>query len=368
MQNKKKSGSVCFLTYDLAFGGTEKVIVTIANELSLSGRDISIAMLGKRNDFKNIINPKIKIIFLNCENIRSSPFKLFSFFKKYSFDNLVANLWPITSLSFLVKLTSLHTNLIIIEHCPLSMQFKERGFYFRKFLKLSIKAFYGFADTIVAVSFGVKEDLLSLGCPKNKIRVIYNPFHKNSLDANKNYDTKILKWIKSSKINLISVGELKESKNFLNLVKSMDILKRRYKQKINLLILGDGNERSKIQEHIKECNMEDHIFLPGWVADPIIYMELSDLFVLSSDYEGFGVVIIEAFSVGLNVVSTNSVGPAEILKNGELGVLCQINDPISMAESIMLGLKSPFPKKVLLSRAAEFAPKIIAQEYEKILK
>jgi glycosyltransferase involved in cell wall biosynthesis len=144
-------------------------------------------------------------------------------------------------------------------------------------------------------------------------------------------------------------------------------LKSEYQKKINLLILGDGVERPKIEKYIIEHDLQKSIFLPGWVSDPIPYMELSTLFVLSSDYEGFGLVIIEAFSVGLNVVSTNSTGPAEILKGGELGELCQINDPSSMAESIISALTNPLSKEILIKRAAEFKPKKIIQEYEKIL-
>jgi glycosyltransferase involved in cell wall biosynthesis len=367
LKDKIRNGSVCFLTYDLGFGGAEKVIVTLANELSLSGRDISIAMLGTQNDFKNILSPNIQIIPLNCENIKYSPLTLLNFFYKNSFENLVANLWPITTLSFLVKLIKPQTNFVIIEHCELSEQFKNKGAFFKKILQLSIKTFYTFSNSIVAVSSGIKHDLIKLGAPPNKIKVIYNPFYQNSQHSNEIYNKKILEWLKTHEINIITVGKLKESKNFLNLIKSIEILKSQYKKKINLLILGDGDERPKIEKYIVDNNLQKSIFLPGWVPNPIPYMELSDLFVLSSDYEGFGVVIIEAFSVGLNVVSTNSSGPAEILKSGELGSLCPINDPPSLAESIIAALKNPLSKEILVKRAAEFKPKKIIQEYEKIL-
>jgi glycosyltransferase involved in cell wall biosynthesis len=366
-KNKVVNGSVCFLTTDLTIGGTERVIVTLANELILSGRDVTIATLGKKNDFSNFLNPKVKIISLNCENIRYLPIALLNFFFKNSFDNVLVNLWPITSLGFLVKFFKPRTNLVLIEHCPLSEQFKNRGVFFKLSLKFSIKAFYRFANTIVSVSSGVKQDLLTLGAPENKIKVIYNPFHQNFLKSNEIKDQKILEWLQASEINLISVGVLKESKNFINLVKSLDILKNHFKKEIKLLILGDGNERSKIQNCIDDHNLQDSILLAGWVADPIMFMKLSDLFVLSSDYEGFGVVIIEALSVGLNVVSTNSTGPAEILKNGELGILCPINNPLAMAESIIKALTHPVQREELIGRAAEFTPQKIIQDYEKIL-
>lgn len=367
MKDKIKNGSVCFFAYDLSFGGAEKVIVTMANELSLSGRDISIAMLGQQNDFLNILSPKIKIIPLNCKNIKYSLPKIFNFFYKNTFKNLIVSLWPITCLSFLVKLIKPQTNFVIIEHCELSEQFKNKGVFFKKSLQLSIKVFYSFANRIIAVSKGVKRDLITLGAPVDKITVIHNPFYQHSQNFNKTYNKEILEWLKVHEINLISVGKLKECKNFLNLVKSIDILKSEYQKKISLLILGDGDERPQIEKYITEHNLQESIFLPGWVPDPVPYMELSDLFLLSSDYEAFGLVIIEALSVGLNVVSTNSSGPYEILKGGKLGVLCKINDPLSMAESIIAALSNPISKELLMRRAAEFKPKKIIQEYEKIL-
>lgn len=367
MKEKIKKGRVCFISYDLGYGGAEKVIVTLANELSLSGRDTSIAILGKKNDFVHLINPRVRIILLDCENIKFSLPILLNFFYKNSFDNLIANMWPLNALSASVKFLKPQTNLVIVEHCPLSEQFKNRGKIFKKILQLSIKFFYGFADSIIAVSNSIKSDLVTLGASKNRIKVIYNPLHQNYQNPNEVYNKKIIGWLKANDINIISVGELKESKNFLNLVKSIDIIKNKFQKKINLLILGDGDKRSQIEQYIVDHNLQKNIFLPGWVPDPIPYMKLSNLFVLSSDYEGFGLVIIEAFSVGLNVVSTNSSGPAEILKGGELGSLCQLNDSSSMAEAIIVALKNPLPKEILVRRAAEFKPKKIIQEYERIL-
>ena len=80
-------------------------------------------------------------------------------------------------------------------------------------------------------------------------------------------------------------------------------------------------------------------------------MRKSDLFVSPSDYEGFGLVITEALSVGVNVVSTDcQSGPREILKNGELGYLCEVDNPEDLAKSIKKALDKPINKEKLIRR------------------
>ena len=89
---------------------------------------------------------------------------------------------------------------------------------------------------------------------------------------------------------------------------------------------------------------------------------------MSSDYEGFGLVIAEAMYTGTTVVSTDCVsGPREILKNGELGYLCKTNDPEDLAKAINKGLRQPLDKDKLISRAKDFSLMKIGREYEKLI-
>ena len=97
-------------------------------------------------------------------------------------------------------------------------------------------------------------------------------------------------------------------------------------------------------------------------------MCLLDLLILSLDYEGFGLVILEALSVGVNVVSTNcKTGPSEILKDGEFGFLCKVGNALSLANSVNIALENSLPKEQLISRASDFLPDKIIHHYEKIL-
>lgn len=368
MTKQINSGSVCFLNYDLAFGGTEKVIASLANHLSNSGRSVSILTLSDKNDFKNYINDEVELICLNVNSIRYLAPSLAKFIITRKFDNFVANVWPLTSLSFMVRVFSRKTKLIFIEHCNISEQFKDRSPLFKKLQRASIKIFYKFSHQIIAVSNGVKDDLLNMGVNKNKIQVIYNPVISRPIQNSYKSNQAVQDWKRMSGIKLIAAGEMKPQKNFKNLIDSISYAKNTLGLNLQLLILGDGEEREGIEEKILSLKMQDSIFLAGWVDDPLPYFNLADLFILSSDYEGFGVVIVEAMSQGLNIVSTNcNSGPSEILLNGEFGYLCEVNNPIALAEAISSSIKHPVESEALMDRAAEFSEIKIGQLYEEVL-
>ena len=361
-------GSVCFLTLDMGFGGAEKVIATLANKFIQSGREVTILTLIDHNDFIHTLDSRVKLQTLSIKNFKMSFFALCKFFYKNKFDNFIANIWPLTVFSFLIRFISPKTNLVLIEHCILSEQYREKNIIFKIFQKISINIFYKFAHHIISVSKGVKNDLIAHGAPKNKISVIYNPLMPDLVSENHSVNQDILRWMRGDHINLIAIGQLIKAKNFINLIKSIDLLVNKNKQKVRLVILGDGPERTAMHESIERYNLENSIFLPGWVDDPMPYLRLSDLLILSSDYEGFGLVILEALSVGVNVVSTNcKTGPSEILKDGEFGFLCTVGDSSALASSVNFALKNPLSKECLISRAADFLPDKISQQYEKIL-
>jgi glycosyltransferase involved in cell wall biosynthesis len=365
-------GSVCFLNYDLSFGGTEKVIVSLANYLSAQKRKVTILLLSNKNDFKDFLSPEVEIISLDISKIKYFIFYFAIFIRKQKFNNFISNVWPLTSLSFLVRALSPKTKLIYVEHCNLSEQFKERSYFFKICQNLSIKYLYKFAHSVVTVSAGLKDDLVKKGVLSTKITTIYNPVicvpPDEQTEIKIGNSDLIDKWLTHPGKKIIAVGELKPQKNFINLVNAFSLLRKKIDIDASLLILGDGQEMNEIRNAIKSQDLDKHIFLPGWVKDPLPYFKFGDIFALSSNYEGFGVVIVEALSQGLNVVSTDcKSGPREILKDGEFGFLCPIQDSLAFAESMEKALKNPLPEAKLLQRSFDFTEEKIGKLYEEIL-
>ena len=108
--------------------------------------------------------------------------------------------------------------------------------------------------------------------------------------------------------------------------------------------------------------------LEGHVDNPFAYVSRARLFVLSSAWEGFGVVLVEAMALGIPVVSTDCPsGPAEILEDGRFGHLCPVNDPKALARAITLTLEETPDRTALKRRAMDFSYDSVAGKYLKIL-
>ena len=133
--------------------------------------------------------------------------------------------------------------------------------------------------------------------------------------------------------NFICIGFLNKKKNHKMLIKAFTKVFKNQKN-ITLSIVGSGSEYTQLESLITKLDMQNQIFLKGSMARDCVVriLQESDAFVLSSQYETFGVVIIEAMACGLPVVSTKSGGPESIIALKELGLLCNITeDSLSQA-------------------------------------
>ena len=119
---------------------------------------------------------------------------------------------------------------------------------------------------------------------------------------------------------------------------------------------------------IHQKKLTNEITLVGSISNPLSLIEESDLLVLSSSYEGFGMVIVEALSLGKTVVSTDCPsGPSEILGDNEFGYLCKVNDPSELAERIEYARMHTINPEKLINRSKEFTLEKIGPQYEEIL-
>src|SRR5690606_12861321 len=126
----------------------------------------------------------------------------------------------------------------------------------------------------------------------------------------------------------------------------------------------EGILRESLQSQIKQLNLEEKVFMPGFVDAPKYFLKRAELFVLSSKWEGFGNVIVEALGVGTKVISTDCPsGPAEILENGKYGKLIPVGNPKELASAILEVLNEPNRPEFLIERAKDFSTEKIANEY-----
>lgn len=303
---------VVIFIYSLGGGGAEKVALELARGLKASF-NVSIVTV---SPVKNYNAGDIEVVSLYEDDVKSSPvkkllslfivaFKLGLYCKKHKVDALVSSLSRPNIIAGIAKAIYPFFRFIAVEHTTLSQYYKQ-GFsesVLKKLLTLS----YRFCDSAVAVSSGIKTDLLqNFGLKNDKITVIYNPIDIKRIRLlgvdRKKRD--------SDSFIFVTAGRLVESKNYPFLFDAFALLPSFCK----LWILGDGELQTELKFLAVEKGIHERVTFFGFCENPYGYFASADAFVMSSKLEGLPTVLIEALASSLPIVSTDcKSGPREIL-------------------------------------------------------
>ena len=220
------------------------------------------------------------------------------------------------------------------------------------------------AEFNVGISEGIIDELNRYN-PRGNIRLIPNSV---SIDTNHSNETSL----NENTFVFVGVGRLCEQKAFDRLIRAFKLTVDKCSDKnLNLFIYGEGPLRDNLKKLISELKLTGKVKLMGWCSNMDEIYNNADCFVLSSEYEGFGNVIIEAMAYGLPIVSVDcNFGPKDILGDSEFGLLCSLNDE-SLAYNMTKVVKNTELREYLqnqaLSRCTNYSIAAVAKEYEKII-
>ena len=223
------------------------------------------------------------------------------------------------------------------------------------------------AARFVGVSRGVSASLsANMGVPGDGITTIYNPAVTPDLQV-RMAERPDHPWLQGRETPVIlAAGRLARQKDHFTLIKAFARLATR--RSCRLIILGEGALRKELEGFVADLKLTDRVSLPGWAENPFAFMSRASLFVLSSIYEGLGMVLIEALACGCPCVSTDCpAGPAEILEDGRVGPLVPVGDETALAEAMGRVLDQPPDRQVLKRRAACFSADRAIAAYENLL-
>lgn len=193
---------------------------------------------------------------------------------------------------------------------------------------------YASANRVIAVSRGVRQSLLTdLGLPERVVVVHYNMLDLDSAgQSGRAFDP----GFDAGRIHILTVARLAKQKALHDALTALDRLVNRGGHH-NLLwhFVGDGPLKAELQTHTAELRLTHNVDFAGFHENPYPYYRSADLFCLTSHYEGFGCVLMEALASGLPVISTDCPsGPREVLDEGRYGRLVPPSDPSTLASAI----------------------------------
>ncbi|GAB3770556.1 glycosyltransferase [Ramlibacter monticola] len=345
-------------------GGAERLHLNLAHDWIRRGYAVDFVLMRKKGELLPLVSSRIRVIDLSADRIREAILPLRRYLRQEHPDYTIAALWPLTSAAvaawllsgrrgrlFLSDHSHLSTSCVRDLHVPLSL------------LGASMGLTYPLATGVIAVSEGVKNDMLQLAhLQARHVNVIYNPTATGVSPRRESNATVNSLWGERCRQRILTVGNLKPAKDHATLLKAFAQLPLELGAR--LVILGEGKLRPQLEQQAAELGIADRISMPGFVADPYPWFRSADLFVCSSQWEGFGNVLVEALECGVPVVSTDCPsGPSEILEGGRFGRLVRLGDPAALAQAIEAHLGARHDRELLRKRALAFAVPTISEEY-----
>lgn len=358
---------IALLLPNLRGGGVERIRLVLAEEFVRAGHEVEFVLLQARGPLLTEAKRRFPIRSLGCGRMRQAPLQMARYLRDRRPDALLAAMWPLTGIAGLsARLSGYRGRLVASEHNDFRWMPSIKG-YERRALKRFGRRIYAPCHRVVAVSEGVAESLGAVaGLPRGQIEVIHNPVRLMTPDTMTDEDRRTLDGWLAGETRLIAVGTLKRQKGYDVLLRALADLRRR--RDARLLILGEGSLRGELEALARDLGIADSLWMPGFRANPATFLQHAHVFVLSSNWEGFGNVIVEALAAGVPVVSTHCPsGPAEILAGGDYGRLVPVSDPGAMAQAVEVTLDAPSDPASLTARAQNFAPEKAARGYLDLL-
>lgn len=348
---------IALLLPSLEAGGAERVTLTLAAELLRLGDAVDLLVLRPEGALLDAVPAGARLVVLGARRLRQAVRPLAAYCARERPDALLAQMWPLSSVAVWAARRS-RTRVVVVEHITLSAFARTWPPVPRALLRPILRWSHRRAAARIAVSRGAAADLARLcGLPARAVEAIHNP-----IPLARAAPRATPAWGGSGR-RILTVGTLKPQKNHGLLLAAFA---RIALPEDRLAIVGEGGERAAIERAAAALGIAGQLLLPGYVPDPAGWYASADLFVLSSDYEGFANVVAEALGHGLTVVATDCPdGPAEILAG--LGRLVPVGDAAGLAAAMTAALATPDDPAAARARAAAFAPAPIAGRYRALL-
>jgi glycosyltransferase involved in cell wall biosynthesis len=320
----------------LQYGGVERVMLNLATGFADRGFKVDLVAADARGQLRPQVPAEVRTVDLVSSRVLASLPALVRYLRQQRPAALIAAMSHSSVVALWARrLAGVQTRIIATEHTNLSPAFNNFSRWRVRLLPFFMRRYFPWADGIVAVSNGVAEDVASWArLPQRRITVIYNPVLTKELLEKAREPVQHPWLVPNQPPVVLAVGRLSIEKDFSTLVRAFAQV--RQQRPARLLILGEGDERPRLETLSRDLGVVQDICLTGYQENPYAYMARAQVFVSSSIYEGFGLALVEAMATGVSVVSTDcESGPREILQHGRYGTLVPVGSVEALAKAIL---------------------------------
>lgn len=322
---------VLYLITGLGGGGAEKVVVELAEQMFIRGHQVKIAYLKG----VVVVQPKykeIELIYLGFENLKT----IYAAYNNYK--ELITIFKP-----DVVHAHMVHANIFArvtrkFQPIPKLICTAHSNNEGGKLRMLAYKFTHSLADLTTNVSRAAARNFEVLGAvPKGEIETVYNGIDLDRFKHQQQAECMLRAELALTETTpiFLAVGRLHEAKDYPNLIRAFARLKENIKQSVvpKLVIAGDGDLKKSLEKMAIDFNITENVIFLGRRDDIPSLMAAADVFVLSSIFEGFGLVVAEAMACETFVIATDCGGVKEVM--GEHGILVQPNSAEKLTQAFI---------------------------------
>jgi glycosyltransferase involved in cell wall biosynthesis len=359
---------ICFVIPTLTSGGAERVAVTVLSALDGTRHQRTLYLFSAADAvYFERLDPRVQVVVARQ---RSWPARLLELtrFLRQTRPEIVMPFLSYFITATAASLAGGHARVIFNQGTPTSGFLDDPDFSWRRPLRRRVFAamtrwFYRRATAVVVTSQGVADDLaVRYDVPRDKLIVVHNPVDVDAIGR-----------AASSVVDAPADGPLLAAAGRLAGVKNYPLLLETLAQlaEAEAWILGDGPDRGALERLAASLGVASRVRFWGFQANPWQFIARADVFVLTSTYEGFGNVIVEAMASGTPVVATRSPGTVEIIEHERNGLLVDPT-PSELAAAIRRVLDDGGLRARLIAAAREsvtqYATPVVAERYERLFQ
>jgi glycosyltransferase involved in cell wall biosynthesis len=336
---------LAIFTSNMDGGGAERAMLKLAGGIAEHGHRVDLVLSRAEGHYLAEVPRTVRIVDLHAGRVLASLPGLVRYLRRERPTAMLSSLNYVNIVGIWARRAAgVQTRLVVNEQNTLSLEAQHSSRRRHRLLPRLVKRFYPWADAVVAVSLGAADDLVrDVGLAPDGVVVVHNPIVTPELRkmAAASLDHP---WFRSGEPPvLVAVGRLAPQKDFATLIRAVSRVRK--VRPVRLVILGEGDERARLDALIAELGLHGAVDMGGWVPNPYPYMVNADAFVLSSRWEGLPSVLIEALFCGRPVIATDCPsGPLEILEGGKHGLLVPVGDVDALARGIQSALEGRVPR------------------------